>query len=246
MRYVSACEFDTWHLMIWEKGRPSTIHQVPFRCRSWRHAGECAHWRASQDFARIVEGIEKHDTWLYIVLTFAHGDWPRWQDQYTEAVRLWSMLRHRLERQSGKLAYIQTWERHRSKGIHVNLLLHNESLHAAACKINSLKTLSHLTKTQRGRAVGKSLLRQLVVSCGFGKIVYCEPMRTGTGNAMAGYLTKLAKELVGAEAKSQIPFDAPAHFRRLRASRGLLPPRINSGMTGYMVFRPMMPAESES
>jgi hypothetical protein len=56
-------------------------------------------------------------------------------------------------------------------------------------------------------------------------------------DAMCGYLVKTAKELIGAAGKNQIPINAPRHFRRLRASRGLLPPvHRNPDITGMMVF----------
>jgi hypothetical protein len=63
---------------------------------------------------------------------------------------------------------------------------------------------------------------------------------------MAGYLVKLARELVGADNKSQIPWDAPPHFRRLRATRGLLPPVHKSGMCGYLVFTPADDCDDEA
>jgi hypothetical protein len=52
---------------------------------------------------------------------------------------------------------------------------------------------------------------------------------------MAGYLTKLGLELSGAARKGQTPVNAPRHFRRIRASRGMLPKRIkNPDITGQL------------
>jgi hypothetical protein len=44
---------------------------------------------------------------------------------------------------------------------------------------------------------------------------------------MAHYLAKVAQEFTSSATKpgDQRPFEAPAHFRRIRASKGLLPPR---------------------
>jgi hypothetical protein len=57
---------------------------------------------------------------------------------------------------------------------------------------------------------------------------------------MAGYLVKLTRELTGAGPKNQIPVNAPRHFRRLRASKGLLPPRKkNDHVTGALVKIPI-------
>jgi len=64
-------------------------------------------------------------------------------------------------------------------------------------------------------------------------------MRDNTSSGMAGYLTKLSRELVDANGKGQIPYDAPPHFRRLRASRGVLPKPHKSNLTGWLVTLPM-------
>jgi hypothetical protein len=74
----------------------------------------------------------------------------------------------------------------------------------------------------------------MIVRSHFGKISYCEAMKDGT--RMAGYLTKLAKELTGAGVKHQVPVNAPRHFRRIRASIGLLPPRYKDPeITGRLI-----------
>lgn len=240
MRYVAACEHGTWHLVIGRKGaNPTTFRPVPFRCRSWRHPGECSHWKASQDFARIAAAIETRDDWVYATLTFAQRDWDDWKDQYRKSGQLWSKLRHRLQWRFGKIAYIQTWERHKAQGIHVNLLLGSEELLCKTEEAECSIVAKRMTKQDRGRYVAKKVFNGVQKECGFGRIAFMAAMRDGTSKAMAGYFTKLAKELVGADAKGQIPFDAPAHFRRLRASRGLLPPVIKSGATGCIVFHPM-------
>lgn len=72
------------------------------------------------------------------------------------------------------------------------------------------------------------------VDCGFGQRTWIEAIEGTDG--MAGYLTKLSRELTGAQGKDQIPEDAPAHFRRIRASVRTLPPVRRSELTGRMVF----------
>ena len=63
---------------------------------------------------------------------------------------------------------------------------------------------------------------------------------------MAGYLTKLARELTGAGVKSQVPVNAPRHFRRIRASAKLLPPRKkNPDITGILHKMPLPSADGE-
>ena len=67
--------------------------------------------------------------------------------------------------------------------------------------------------------------------------------------AVAGYVAKLssgkAAVLAGEITKpSQAPVNAPLHFRRLRSSRGFLPPRRkNPELTGKLVFAPLPKAD---
>jgi hypothetical protein len=75
---------------------------------------------------------------------------------------------------------------------------------------------------------------------GFGWRCWGEQL-SGKSEAIAGYLTKLSRELTGAGPKGQIPIDAPRHFRRLRASRKTLPPRRKSDWTGRLVFSSIGP-----
>lgn len=64
---------------------------------------------------------------------------------------------------------------------------------------------------------------------------------------MAGYLVKLARELTGSARKDQVPVDAPSHFRRLRASRGLLPAAFTGSgeYTGEMRQKPKEQVECD-
>ena len=87
----------------------------------------------------------------------------------------------------------------------------------------------------------RSWLEPAAVACGFGPICHLGPIQ-GT-ERMAGYLTKLARELTGAAIKNQIPVNAPRHFRRLRASRGMLPPRMKSAEYTGKLVREKMPVE---
>lgn len=225
MRYVDACELDLWHLTIWHPDRPEEVRKVPYRCRSWRHTGDCCLWKGAQDWVRVKEAVNKRDDWVYVVLTYDPKDWPNWLDQYRESKSIWQVMQKRLIRKYGPLAYIQTWERHLKGGLHVNLLLGN----------------AKIKKEVRcdWRAWRKSVLEPMAVASGYGRRTWVQEFQSGTAKAMAGYLTKLARELVGAGGKGQIPFDAPKHFRRLRASRGLLPPVARSDMTGFLALMPL-------
>jgi hypothetical protein len=68
--------------------------------------------------------------------------------------------------------------------------------------------------------------RDAAVRAGFGPVVWAECITPRNPDALAGYFIKLARELtggVGGDKGDQSPVDAPKGFRRIRASRGLLP-----------------------
>jgi hypothetical protein len=228
--------------MIHPKGEPAKARPYPYRCRSWRHEGECRLFKGAQDFARISEAIREHDNWTFLTLTFRINEWPEWKDQYIHACSYWSKLRLRFRRclfrrgsKRRHIPYIQTWERHKEKGIHAHILLSNYRMMDAVSE-DWHKHGGDIDKILKDPDTWHS--RVLVPHCtesGFGPRCFAQPLRDGTSEAMAGYLVKLASELVGADAKNQIPFDAPPHFRRLRASKGLLPPIYHGDMTGYLV-----------
>lgn len=232
MRYIRACEHGTWHLCLKEKGTSSgPVKRVPYRCRSWRHAGQCALWRGAQDWTRVRDALLSRDHWSYIVLTFRRREDVHWFGQYTQACSIWSKMRLRLRRAYGDIEYIQTWERFRAGGLHVNLVISNQAI-------------AELVDDD-WRKWRKQVLKPMAREVGFGHICWVERLRTHSEQAMAGYLTKLAKELTGTSAKSQVPYDAPPHFRRLRASQGLLPPILKSDLTGWISFTPLITDDGE-
>jgi hypothetical protein len=208
LTHIQACEQEAWHLEVWKHETPGDRRRIVFRCRSWRHEGPCREWKGAQDFARIQEAIAKRTDWTYCVFTFAQSEWPSKTRLYRAGLGMWASLRKRLIRKWGKLAYIQTWEQHANGFPHVNVLIGCDAFYAAAC--------------DDWRVLRNDWLKSALVQCGFGYICWVEPMKDG--DAMAGYLVKLARELTGAGHKNQTPTESPRHFRRIRASRGLLPP----------------------
>jgi len=143
---------------------------------------------------------------------------------YYKAGKCWDVARKRLVRLYGPIAYVQTLERHKKGGCHVNVVMGNERL-------------ADLVEKD-WRAWRRSVLIPLATDCGFGPVAWVERCDKASGR-LAGYVTKLANELTGAQGKSQIPEDAPPHFRRIRASRGLLPPVAHSELTGQLVKVPV-------
>jgi hypothetical protein len=140
------------------------------------------------------------------------------------------MLRKRIIREFGEIEYIQTWERHQSGFPHVHLAIHSESIQEAC---------THRKRSNDDDVFGYlnfvDVLQRHAVECHFGPRGWLEPLKNK--KAMAGYMVKLARELTGAKGKSQIPINAPPHFRRIRASRKLLPPvHRDPDITGVLRF----------
>jgi len=225
LSYVGACERGAWHLELWKRdgSDPARLH-VPFRCRSWRHAGECREWCGSCDFIRCQEALTTRPHWTCVVLTYPHREWPQMRALYRFGVVSWARLRKRMVREFGKLEYIQTWEQHKSGYPHVNVAISNTPFFLEACKDR--------------KAIVRRWLLQAATECGFGKEMHVTPVYYAKG--MAAYMTKLAKELTGASVKDQTPVMAPRNFRRLRSSRGTLPPRFRKEtFTGKLVKTPL-------
>lgn len=215
---VVACHNQAWTIRLWKKEDVTDQVHVPFTCRSWRHAGPCREFKGCQDFARIKEGLEKFDGWVYLTLTYAHrrknvsAVYKKIADQ-CENLRV--AIARKFCRPGEKLKYIALIEQHKDGYPHINLLVHSEDFVAAANK--DYKAVR--------RVLGKH-----VRGTGFGKF-WLEPMRNS--EAMAGYFSKLCGEVAKT---SQAPMAAPKNFRRLRSSHDLLPPTRKSGeYTGELV-----------
>ena len=231
LKSVVACESGAWTIASWKVKKPSRKHFRKFKCRSWRHEGECRKRAGALDFMRCKEGIESRDGWIYVVLTYDPKQWSGKWEAFKQGGKMWNRLRSRLNRKYGKVEYIQTWEAHQSGWPHVNLIMHNLEM-LRICGPQGSKSWRKFRKE----------LNKMAVEVGFGKRIWVEPMRNG--EEMAGYITKLGgklsalpEEMTGAMAKDQTPVDAPRHFRRIRASRGLLPAKFShEGVwTGRMI-----------
>jgi hypothetical protein len=168
----------------------------------------------------VAEAMKSRRWWSYLVLTFRQREWANEWAQARAGVACWSKLRKRMVREFGPMAYVQTWERHKKKGFHVNVAVANQAIHAATIALAS--------------PARWQWLRDHAEASGFGYICWAEPLR-GDDESLAGYMTKLSRELTGAGPKNQVPTQAPPHFRRLRASQGLLQPPHKSDYTGRLV-----------
>lgn len=224
-RSTIACAAGEWHLHVWSPQDPSaTEFRVPYVCRSWRHEGPCRQWKGAQDFVRCADGLSRCKYLSYMVLTFAQRNWASEWDQAKFGVVAWARLRKRIFREFGRFRYLQTWEAHQKRGFHANVAIDNSDIQAQAASLAEPDFWPWLMEAAE--------------DCGFGWRIWAEPLRQDSAG-LAGYLTKLSRELTGAGAKNQVPIRAPPHFRRLRASRGLLPAVHHGDYTGRLVQAPL-------
>lgn len=143
---------------------------------------------------RVAEAMSTSKWWSYLVLTFKQGEWENEWAQAKAAVICWAKLRKRAIRAFGEIKYVQTWERHKKRGFHANLAVSNrEVFREVAC----------LEKPDKWQ-----WLRENAEQCGFGYVCWAEPLRADN-DSLAGYLTKLSRELTGAGPKNQVPTQAP-------------------------------------
>ena len=252
-KYVRACCANAWHVVTWDTRAQHVVgiaptKVTPFRCRSWR-CPRCRKFRAAQDFARLHEACDGQtsQTVAMMVLTFDQSAWKRRglneAHAYKALYRMWTELRRRLVRvfgyamgatkykeamELGRFDYCATIERHRNGWPHLQVMLVGEPM--------------RLLQGHGWRRLRREVLNPLAMACGFGRRFYIAPARSV--DDLGGYMVKVAGRMedapTGEIAKvSQVPWNTPPHFRRLRASRGFLPPthRPDPDRTGALVQR---------
>lgn len=198
---------------------------IPYKCRSWRHEGECRLWRGAQDFTRIEEAMAKHSEWSHITLTYYQRGRSLSSKLFRDGVRCWAKMRKRIAYDHGPFKYIQTWEVTRKLWPHVHLAISNKDLFS--------------NRGDDYKLAFDKTLGSMAVDCGFGREGWLKPLVDA--ESFAGYLCKLAKELTGGGKDYQVPVNAPKNFRRLRASVGLLPPaHKDPDITGILLKYPIV------
>lgn len=257
--YVRACRDKRWHIATWKYDTKTgelftpvdAPRRTPFRCRSWRHDGECRRWRAAQNYSRVYEALcgAGNDSVSFVVLTLDPSQWKSRFDAFRELRERWRPLMKALRRtfqvfdEDGKLVedvqYVSTVEVHRSGWPHLNVIIVSKRFAQLVARGSTKKS-----------GPGHAWLVKHARACGFGYLATCETAKSR--GAVAGYCVKLAGNveqaaektadgrLVGEAVKfSQVPEEAPAHFRRIRSSVRFLPPPMKfEGITGELVKRP--------
>lgn len=231
--YIQSCDTGSWHLDLVRKST-GEAWKSPYRCRSWRHAGACRNLRASRDGNRIAQGLRTHGgPFAYMVLTVPQAQSPTARrDAYLGLFPRFKRLIKRLRRLYGETHYVAVIEQHKSGWPHLNVIVTGAL--AEACQGDGWHR-------ERGRVV-----IPMAKAVGFGRILWLEPVRRE--EAISRYVVKLGGEVLAGEASksTQVPIVAPRHFRRLRASRGFLPPVPNDpDITGELVKHPLPVVEPE-
>jgi hypothetical protein len=77
---------------------------VPYRCKSWRHPGECREYARHLLFARTMAGLEKlgKDTLMLMVLTLPKGSHKTNEEAFKAIGPMWSAVAERLKRKWGE------------------------------------------------------------------------------------------------------------------------------------------------
>lgn len=247
-----ACIRENWSLVLLDRSSGEYL-VAAFACGSWR-CPSCGPTVARRTFARLAKGVVGPEgggwPWLLVCLTFRPSDWSGPWDAYDAACGLWMRLRKRVAWDVGRrmgaagrlpVRYIAVWERTARGWPHVHLLLHVEGLAELVRSLGPWEP-EPMHVDRAGREVttwawAREWLSPAAADVGFGPVLDVQFPHAEAGG-LAGYLAKLCSEVAGVKAY-QLPTNAPKRFRRLRSSRGALPPaRVETTWTGALVRVP--------
>ncbi len=247
-RYVLACEQKAWSKVVWKRDDPSKKKGFCFECKSWRCQASCAAGALWRDWLRIYEGVKgKEDQAAYIVLTVEtngkdkYGHWAQMSEAWNWTLRPALMKKSRW----GKFQYAQTWEQTRKGFAHVNMGIVTPKI-KTWCLVEGCKHVTYRECPNkspwckncggRGRKgtlckgwqAQKKILLAQAVRAGFGAVgLYLSPVQGAAefstylnkrSGSTKGGAAEIASEITSSAAKSQLPVDAPPHFRRVRYS----------------------------
>lgn len=240
-KYIRACQAKAWTVKLVSKKDPSQVQYVCYACRSWRCQGDCARANAAQLFARLTASIARvPDFWSFFTLTLNPRSFKSREAMYKAAGQKWQLFRHALKYKFGYDHFFIAFEISLRQGaLHIHGIVRSKRLFAAVAHAPGEPVVAG--KPSRGAAaVWKDWLKPTAVSLGFG--FKCDVSAVRDHGAMSGYLVKssgISGELSQANSKDQLPIDAPKGFRRIRASKGFLVPKLkNEELTGELIQRP--------
>ena len=214
---------------------------IPYRCGSWR-CRRCRDFARRRDFVRIEAALERQNPKdvLFLVLTLdpKRNGLADPFEGFERMCSMWKLFAQTLRRELGGFeGYVSTVEVHASGRPHLNVILVSKALAAGLRGKHPSQTVEALKRAALAAGFGYSLSAEVPRSMG----------------ALTSYIVKTAGETedrirqraeaartVGEVTKlSQLPVNAPPHFRRLRSSPGFLPPVVRSlQWTGRLEFAP--------
>ncbi|NTX62626.1 hypothetical protein HUA74_18400 [Myxococcus sp. CA051A] len=222
-------------MATWPRGEtdPSKRKWWTYQCRSWRHEGDCARWVSQRDYARIMAALEPvavADLVLVVLTLDPTRAEPTLAGQYQGLQPRWAMLQKYLTRgwlegaipAMGRFDFVSVVEQHRSGQPHVNVIIHSPEL---AAHLREHGPTDGDVAAKRG----PRWWRSLVAHCGWGPLSSIGHARSKED--VASYSVKVSKgavphpTMVGEVVKlAQLPVAAPPRMRRVRSSKGFLPP----------------------
>ncbi len=240
---VDACHGGWWHLLWGDRETPENWKPCPFFCGSWRHAGDCARHRSQLDYTRLMEALARYPlesvTWGVLTLNPADVEGESLATIYRGLEARWSHLAKTIRRRFGKFEYHASVEAHGSGMPHINLVIVSPAIAA------ELRERPATGKHAEDGLAPRWWI-ELTTQCGFGYRVTLE--HVAAAEAVASYVTKMDKgavmvpHVLGAEVvkTSQLPTMAPKRFRRIRSSKGFLPPiKKDPDISGKLVQTPL-------
>lgn len=238
-QYIHACHDSSWHLKLTHLKTGKTV-RAPFRCRSWRHAGQCRYLKANADGLRISRALEREEAPLcFLVLTVDPKDWRDTTSAYIGLQRLFQALIRDVRKDWGPTRYVNVIEQHGSRWPHLNVVLAGDiglhvSYDAGSWNPDDRAPRGGTWQHAPSSWPSRSRLNEIATKAGFGIRIWVEPIRSKRATAM--YIGKLSGEL---SKSNQVPLEAPTHFRRLRSSLRFLPAPDPSDWTGILLFEPV-------
>lgn len=240
IQWMNACERNAWTIETWNKCTPGERKRFAFKCKSWRHSGECQRWKNAQDFARIKETLEPFgvDELVFVVLTWP-GD-KRGSDAeiiaaYKKMLPFWKELARRIR----ALACSEGWAHVKPRrGRPAN---GNDRQKIVRGKLRYIRTLEqqgdgspHLNAiivsreladwVKRSPEGARRWLKDTAAEIGFGCQAFIDVARDK--GKLTHYIVKhsgCTDRLPGEVAKlQQVPHMAPFGSRRIAASIGFL------------------------
>lgn len=215
------------------------IKSVPFRCNSWR-CPECSKRVSRQWYARVRDAVAAHPgKYAFLVITLppaTRNKYSSVESAYRDLEALFNKLIKRMTREYGKVIYVSTVEQHVDGWPHMNVVFRID-------EFSQYKDDDELK-----RRFGNKWLRKALLQSGFGfsfSLSFAKNL-----DAVAKYISKNGMDHTIGEIvkRSQAPLRAPRGFRRLRSSKGFLPPRQNRKISvwiGEIVNSPLNNTESQ-